>query len=203
MMELSDFLAPLAAMLLGGLVASLGPSLLARRPSLRDHLLRTKGWGIALYFVGSLAVAAGAVFWFMQLIRGQPDAAAPAGSVLMYLFFGLALGLPFSTPGVWSVWSSTRSDSRAARRRRSRAATPKERLDYAEDLARQIRDVSPERSSLRASLSGEKERVLVFEGPLEREEGDRLVASFRSDMKELGFQRLEGEGTAGKWWSKV
>ena len=203
MMELSDFLAPLAAMLFGGLVASLGPSLLARRPSLRARLLRIKGWGLALYFAGSVAVASGAVLWFMRLIRLESEIAAPAGSVLLYLFFGLALGLPFSTPGVYSVWSSARSDSRAARKRRSRAATPKERLDYAEDLARQIRDVSPERSNLRASLAGEKERVLVFEGPLEREEGDRLVAAFRADMKELGFQRVEGEGTAGKWWSRV
>jgi len=87
--------------------------------------------------------------------------------------------------------------------RKSKPPSRAERVKYARELATQIRDVSPERSGLSAAVSGEDGEVMVFQGPLERAEGDRLVAALRADLTDRGFKRVEGEGAAGKWWSRV
>jgi hypothetical protein len=56
---------------------------------------------------------------------------------------------------------------------------------------------------VKASLTGDKGKVLMITGDLQRAEGDKLVAALRGELKGLGFQRVEGEGPKGKWWSPV
>jgi hypothetical protein len=152
----------------------------------------------------TLLIAGSAVWSFFVRLRAAASTDPSAiGSSLGYLTFGLAVGLPLSIPAVFSAWSTFRQESRAERRRRARSASPDERLEYAQGLAGQIREVSPERAGLEARLAGEKQTVLLFEGPLERDEGDRLVAAFRHELRDLGFQRVEGKGASGDWWSRV
>ena len=45
--------------------------------------------------------------------------------------------------------------------------------------------------------------VLYFEGDLASDQGEKLVAALRSEMKELGFKRVEGKGPRGDWWTNV
>jgi hypothetical protein len=76
-------------------------------------------------------------------------------------------------------------------------------LKFAKDLVRQIEEFADTPRGVKASLTGDKGRVLMIAGDLQRAEGDKLVAALRGELKELGFQRVEGEGPKGKWWSPV
>ena len=90
-----------------------------------------------------------------------------------------------------------------ARARKAKAATKHDRLEFVQNLVRQIEEYADTPREVSASLTGDDGTVLLFKGDLERHEGDKLVAALRSELLEHGFTRVEGEGPKGKWWSRV
>ncbi len=200
---LRDLIPHMAAMLFGGLTSSFGLAWLARKPRSQSFLSRVKGWGMAVFAVVTVGGLVGGFYWLFSRIGEGFAVEATVGSPLNYLLLGLVTGLPLSLPGVITAWSDARPEKAEARARKAKAATRQDRLEFAQDLVRQIEEYAEARREVSASLIGEKGEVLVLKGDLERHEGDKLVAALRSELQEHGFTRVEGEGPKGKWWSRV
>jgi len=194
-------LAPqVVALLSAGLLSSLGLAFVARRPSAGKLLGRTRGPTLA---VSLLVLVIGCGLGAFALARtalaglgGDLDPLTPA----RLFAFGLLVGVPLGAPGVVLAWSEARS--RARKRKRDHVPTKDERRAYAADLERQIREVSPEPRRVVASIGGDGGRVLILDGDIRAEEGERLTKALRGDLAELGFKRVEGRG-ADDWWSRV
>lgn len=198
--ELQDLVPHLALMLLGGGVASFGPGWWARREATSRWLAGLGGGKIALLSTLVVAVAGTGIYMLIRQVAGTlttSPASVPAGH---FLLFGILVGLPLSLPGVLIARYDAR---REARRARTAPATKDERRDFARRIAEQIRGLSPEAREVEASISGDGGRVLLFEGDLAPDEGDRLVEALRADLRDLGFKRVEGTGDGGAWWSRV
>lgn len=202
-MELTDLLPQVAAMLIGGLTTSLALGAFVRRPRGRAILGRTRPWAITLFGGASVALLVGGFYRGLQSVGSVEDAAALLASPWVFLLIGAVAGLPFALPGIVMTWSEERPGKVAARQQKAKKATRDDRLAYALDLVGQIQDVALTKREITASVTGEKGRILLFEGDLERQEGDRLVAALRTDLKGLGFERLEGKGPRGNWWAPV
>ncbi len=189
----------IAMMFLGGLSTSFGTTWLARTPRGREVLLNTKGWGIALFAVVSLGLGAGAVYWavnsMLDLVGGQPELASPGAMLLL----GLAIGLPMSLPGVVSAWTDARATDEKRRKRKDRVVTKDDRRAFAENLARQVRELSDPPREVEVTIAGDGGTVLKFEGDLSAKEAERLTAALRGDLKEVGFKRVESQN----WWVRV
>ncbi len=202
---LRDYVPHMVMLLLGGLGTSLGLAWLGRRPRGRAGLRRTRTWGIALIGVIAIAVGAAALMWMVRrmLEAGGPDVSLPSPWELFLL--GAGLGLPLALPGLLLVWSEERPEKVAERNRRIASATKDDRRAFAERLAGQILEASDRPRELTVEAGGDGGRVLEFHGDLAREEGDRLVAALRGEMRELGFKRAEGGGRGGgpRWWTRV
>jgi len=197
-------LAPhMGAMLLGGLASSLGIAWFARKPRSRAFLGRIKMWGMAVFALVAVGGLFGGFYWLFTRIGQGFAVETTLGSPLTYLLLGLAVGLPLSLPGVITAWSDARPEKIEARAKKAEAATKQDRVDFAQNLVRQIKEYAEGGREVSASLEGDKGEVLKFKGDLERQEGDKLVAALRSELQEHGFARLEGEGPKGKWWSRV
>jgi hypothetical protein len=200
-----DFVPHMVMLLVGGTGTSLGLAWLARRPGGRARLRRTRPWGMAL--AGLVSVAAGglSLLWMVRRVldAGGPDVSLP--SPWQLLLFGAGLGLPLALPGLLLVWSEERPEKVAERNRRIASATKDDRRAFAERLADQIRDASPRSRELSVQVGWEGGRILEFHGDLAREEGERLVAALRGEMRDLGFKRAEGgeQGGAPGWWTRV
>jgi hypothetical protein len=117
--------------------------------------------------------------------------------------FGFLLGMPLSLPGVLFAWSEARSRAAAARRRRDFVPTKDDRRRFAEDVVRQIAELSPRPRDVRATIGGDGGRVLLFEGDIDADEGERLTAALGAELEALGFRRVEGKHGATTWWSRV
>ncbi len=199
---LGQYAPQIAAGLIGGLSTSLGTTWLLRKPRGRAMLLKISGWGVALFALVSVGLGAGAVYrmvtWVLDSTNGQPE---PASTGAM-LLFGLAIGLPMSLPGVVSARMEVRAADDKKRKRKDRVVTKDDRRAYAEDLARQVRELSDSAREVKASIGGAGGTVLKFEGDLSAEEGERLTTALRADLKDVGFKRVEG-GDAKTWWVRV
>lgn len=202
-MDFRELLPHIVAMLGGGLATSLGLGVLARRGRGRALLGRTKLWAMLLLSTVSVGGLVGGFFWIFRKLTDSADSVGLLGSPWSFLLFGAVAGLPFSLPALWVAWSEERPEKKAAQREKVKKATKADRLAYAQDLARQIQEFALTKREITASVRGEKGNVLVFEGDLERQEGDRLTAALRADLEQLGFERIEGEGPKGNWWSRV
>jgi hypothetical protein len=187
------------ALLTGGLVSSLGTGIFVRRVVGRKLIERTGWWGVTLYTVSSLAVVAVGFLWLVNTIRENPESVSIPESPFFFILMGLVVGFPFSIPAVLSVWNELRPGKVEARRKKSHVASREDRLKFAQDLALQILEFSDKSRNVRGTLGGDKGRILLFEGELSRNEGDKLVAALREEMKDLGFERVEGDG----WWSRI
>ncbi len=192
----------IAAMLLGGLSTSLGTTWLLRRPRGREMLVNMKGSDIALFVVVSVGLGGGAVYWMVTSMLdstgGQPELASPGAMLL----FGLAIGLPMSLPGVVSARTEARATDEKKRKRKDRVATKDDRRAFADNVARQVRELSDHARDVKATIGGDGGTVLRFEGDLSAKEAERLTAALRSDLKEVGFKRVEG-GDSKNWWVRV
>ena len=212
---LGGYVPQVLALLFGGLLASLGATWAARTPRARAALARTGATTAGLVALVVLAIgAAGAWLMIRSLLAevggaltpeagpsgGAAGAVGPAIGVAQAFLFGMLVGLPLSLPGVFIVWSDARSEERARSRRRHGVPTRDDRRAYANDLARQIREVSPQPREVRASIGGDGGKVLVLSGDINAEEGERLTAALRRDLADLGFKRVEGDGD---WWARV
>ena len=201
--EFREFLPHLALMMLGGLGGSLGLGWLCRRPKGRALLSRTKVWGLVAFGVVTVSGLVGAFYWMFSRLTDGSDGQVVLGSPFTFFTLGLIVGLPLSLPGIIATWSDSRPEKIAERERRAKNATREDRLEFAQDLVRQIEEFADTPRGVSASLTGDKGKVLMIAGDLQRAEGDKLVAALRGELKELGFQRVEGEGPKGKWWSPV
>ena len=199
---LGQYAPQIVAMLVGGLSASLGTTWLLRKPRGREMFLKLSGLGVAVFGVVSLGLGGGAVYWIitaiLDSIRGQPELAS-AGEMLL---FGVAIGLPMSLPGVVSAWMGARAADEKRRKRKDRVVTKDDRREFAENLARQVRELSDPPREVNVRIGGDGGTVLKFEGDLSAKEAERLTAALRADLKEVGFKRVEG-GTPKNWWVRV
>lgn len=194
-------------MLVGGLVPSLGFMYLVRSARGRALLARTRGRTLALLAVLVVGACATTVYFITVRILGSMHEAGPHHhrypSAFVFLLFGLVVGLFLAVPPTVLAWVDERARARARSRRKSLAPTREERRTFAEDLARQIRELSVPRREVRVKVGGDGDRVLVVEGPLDAQEGERLTSALRSDLRELGFKRVEGSGGRNDWWTPV
>ena len=108
-----------------------------------------------------------------------------------------------SLPGVVFAWSDARTKEKAQKKRRDFVPTKDDRRKFADDLVRQIKEVSPKPREVRASVGGDGGRVLMLEGEIDAAEGERLTAAIRADLAALAFKRVEGKHGSREWWSRV
>ena len=118
------------------------------------------------------------------------------------LLFGLAIGLPMSLPGVMLAWTDARAGEEKERKRKNRVVTKDDRRAFAEDLARQLKELGDPDRDVKVSIAGDGGTVLKLEGKINAKEAERLTAALRADMKDVGFKRVEGGG-AKSWWVRV
>lgn len=191
----------LAAFLFGGLAASLGPTIWARRARGRTVLL---GLRTAVLVALSLGIAVVGVVVAIGLARSLVAAADPTQvSAWRYLALGAAVGLPMSIPGLVAARSAATRQDREHRRIRERVLTRDDRRTYASELVERIVELSPRPRTLSADVAGEDGTVLRFEGDVEADEGERLTAALREELRAAGFERVEGTDGGREWWSRV
>ena len=199
---LGQYAPQIIAMLLGGLSTSLGTTWALRRGRGHETLLKATGAGIALYALVTLGLGGGAVYWMVTSMLdsiGGPPELASAGVMLL---FGLAIGLPMSLPGVMLAWTDARAGEEKERKRKNRVVTKDDRRAFAEDLARQLKELGDPDRDVKVSIAGDGGTVLKLEGKINAKEAERLTAALRADMKDVGFKRVEGGG-AKSWWVRV
>jgi hypothetical protein len=146
-------------------------------------------------------IGVAAMWWLVRPLLDAHEAASALPGPVPLVVVGALIGLPIALPGVALSWRDARTRD-CTRRVRARA-TKDDRRTYALDLVRQIQDASPRPRTLRATVGGEGGSVLLFHGELDAEEGERLTAALRVDLKELGFKRVEGESGGKSWWARV
>lgn len=199
----SDFWPQIAALLAGGLGASLGVTYWVRSESVAIPLARLSG--VAFTSACLIAAAVGGIAAYlllrsiMRVAIDDPAAVSPIGLLL----FGIAVGVPLGLPGVIATYAETRRRERARNERENRAPTREARRAFADQLRDQILEVSPRPRALSVSLAGDRATILRFEGDVDPTEGDRLTAALREDLRALGFERVEGRKGTAAWWSRV
>jgi len=199
---LGQYAPQIVAMLLGGLSTSLGTTWLVRKPRGHEMLLKAKGASIALFALASIGLGGGAIYWMVTSMLdsvGGPPQLASAGAMLL---FGLAIGLPMSLPGVMLAWTDARANAEKKRKRKDRVVTKDDRRAFAEDLARQLRELGDAQRDVKVSIGGDGGTVLKLEGDLSAKEAERLTNALRPDLKDVGFKRVEGSKRKN-WWARV
>lgn len=134
----------------------------------------------------------------LDSIGGQPELAS-AGEMLL---FGLAIGLPMSLPGVVSAWLDARAAESKKKKRKDRVVTKDDRRAFAENLARQVRELGDPGREIKVTIGGDGGTVLKLEGDFSAKEAERLTDALRADMQDVGFKRVEGDATKN-WWVRV
>lgn len=192
-----------AALVIGGLIGSLGLTFAARGARMQPWLAVRTWVHMAVGSVALIGVAV-ATAWFIgrSVIDTAPADFATLPLPLAFVF-GLAVGLPISVPGLVAAWSEARRKDREVKRKRDFVPTKDDRREYAVRIVKQIQDVSPRPRELSATISGDGGTVLLFEGEIDAEEGERLTAALRADLAEVGFKRVEGRHGSNEWWSRV
>ena len=174
-----DLVPHMAAMLVGGITSSFGLAWIARTPRGQTLLSRIKVWGMVVFAVLAVGALVGGFYWLFSRIGRGFEVEETLGSPFRFLLLGLAAGLPLSLPGVITAWNDARPEKAAARAKKAQAASRSDRLDFAQNLVRQIKEYAETGREISASLTGDKGEVLLFEGDLERHEGDKLVAALK------------------------
>jgi hypothetical protein len=188
--------------LAGGLLGSFGVNSMIRGRFGRAFIRRWRWWGVALYYLVVIGIVVVGLGWVLQsLIRNLTNETVVA-SPWFFFAFGLVMGLPFTLPAVTTVWRQKREEqTRAARKRKP--ASRRERLAFAQDLERQLREYVGDTRTIQVELQGDDGTVLCFRGEVTRQEGERLVAALRGDIEAVDFRRVEGKSEQGKWWVRV
>jgi hypothetical protein len=202
-MDSSDLIMQVGSMFIGGSVGAFGVRFLVRRSAARSFIGRWPWWGLLLYYVAVAGVVLGGFFWILRMVLANPDAGGPLDSPWLFLGFGVIVGLPFTLTTVTGVWRDARDAKLRGKKTKTKPATRQERLAFAQDLQRQLREFADRDRHVEVGLRGEKGGVLLLQGDLSRQEGERLVKALRADLQALNFQRVEGEGEQGKWWAPV
>ncbi len=188
--------------LAGGLLSSFGANSIIRSHMGRGFVGRWRWWGLLLYYLVVAGVLVGGVGWVLRAMFEAQRLEALFESPWFLLTFGVVMGLPFTLPAVTGVWRDKREADRRSRQK-AKPASRQERLDFAKDLERQIREYVGESRPIRVRVQGEDGTVLTLQGDIDRRQGERLVAALRGDIASVNFRRVEGEGEKGKWWVRV
>lgn len=141
--ELSDLVPHIGAMLLGGMASSLGLGVFSRRPRGRAFLSRVEWWALALFATGSVVTLGGGFYWLFLRLSAMSEVGSAFPSPVAFLLIGVGAGLPFSLPGVIFAWNEQRPEKLIARERKAKAASRKDRLEYAQELVGQLQEFSP------------------------------------------------------------
>ncbi len=200
-MNSGEFIFLSLSTLMGGALGSFGLNVLAQRPLLRSIIQRWRWWGLVLFYaVIILTVAAGVTAIVRRVLAAGNDMTL-LNSPSFFFLFGFLAGLPFTLPTVTSVWRAR--DGRTGRRAKPKPATPQQRTEFARGLEKQLREYIDASRSVHLKLQGEKGNILLFEGDITRQEGERLVAALRGDLMDVEIERVEGEVKGSKWWVRV
>ena len=194
----------MVAMLAGGLGISLSTTFMARSARGQARLLRSSGWTLALLALISVAMGVAAAYAAIRPVLDSAPGTGPVlGSPLRLFVLGALLGLPLSVPGIVMAWKDARADEKRRSKRRDSVPTKDDRRAYAEGLAQQIQDASDRPRELTVSVVEDGGRVLLLDGDIDPQEGERLTAALRTDLQELGFKRVKGGRAPKTWWSRV
>lgn len=190
------------ATLVGGILGSFGVNALVRSARGRRLIARWRLWGVVVYAVIVMGVVVTGVGWIFRQLLSADDVQRVLGSPWPFMTFGFLGGLPFTIPNVITVWRS-RSPANGDTPRRE--ATVQDRVHFAKDLERQIREFVEDGRQIRVELGGEKRRTLFLHGDITRQQAERLVRALRGEMRAVDFARVEGDGGAkgAKWWVRV
>ena len=190
------------ATLAGGLVGSFGINAFIKSALGRRLVAKWRVWALFVYAAVVLGVVAVGVTWIFQRMVTADDAQRMLSSPWPFLMFGFLGGLPFTIPNLITVRRAQRALPVTEKARR---ATVEDRVTFAKDLERQIREFVEDGREIRVELGGEKRRTLFLHGDIARHQAERLVRALRADMQAADFTRVEGDGGAkgGKWWVRV
>ncbi len=202
-MDRSSLIGLLALTFVGGIMGSIGVSVLLRSKRGRTFVVGWKRRGMVLYFLAIALTVAGIIAWAYYSIVHATNASGSFGSPLVFFAFGIAAGLPFTMGTVITVRSQEREASERARRRREKPASRQERLEFAQNLETQLREYSADLVDAKVRIQGDKGIVMTIHGNVTREQAEKLVNVLRSDLRDLGFERVESGDVVGNWWVRV
>ncbi len=200
---LRTFTPQIFALLAGGLVGSLGMTCAARTERGGAALVKLNAWVFALACLALAGAGGAAALWQLRWALAEQGPGLEGITPAQLLLFGLVIGVPMSLPGVVFAWSDAHTKEKAQKKRRDFVPTKDDRRKFADDLVRQIKEVSPKPREVRASVGGDGGRVLMLEGEIDAAEGERLTAALRTDLAALAFKRVEGKHGSREWWSRV
>ena len=152
---------------------------------------------IIAMLLGGLSTSLGTT-WLLRKPRGRAVLLkAKRRGIALFVVVSLGLG------GGAVYWLVTwMLDSIGSRKRKDRVVTKDDRRAFADDLARQLRELGDPTRNVKVSIAGDGGTVLKLEGDISAKEAERLTAALRADMKDVGFKRVEGGGSKS-WWVRV
>jgi len=202
-MDRTSLIALLVLTLVGGMLGSLGASTLLRSERGRAVVARWKWWGLSLYALVVLAAAAVFTVWAYNSVIQNPEPDGSFGSPWPFFAFGVAAGLPFTLFTAIAVRHQAKQVAERSRKRKLKPASRQERLEFAKKLEGQLREYSDELRTATVKTQGDKGTVLVVHGKISREQAERLVNVLRSELQDLGVQRVESGDAEKSWWVRV
>ncbi len=188
--------------LAGGLVGSFGANTVVRSRMGRAFVIKWRWWGLAIYYVIVMTIVVAGLGWVLRSLVANLDANPLFESPWFFFTFGVVMGLPFTLPAVTGVWRQHREAQERAEKKK-KPASRQERLEFAKDLERQLREYVGDTRLIKVDLQGAEGTVLFLQGEITRQEGERLVAALRADIDAVDFRRVEGKSEKGKWWVRV
>ena len=188
--------------LAGGLLSSFGANTVVRSGMGRAFVTRWRWWGVMIYYLIVVAIVVTGLGWVLRSLVVNLDADALFASPWFFFTFGVVMGLPFTLPAVTGVWRQHREQLARAEKKK-KPASRQERLEFAKDLERQLKEYVGDTRTIQVELQGDEGNVLYLRGEITREQGERLVAALRADIDAVDFRRVEGKSEKGKWWVRV
>ncbi len=188
--------------LAGGLLGSFGANTVVRSGMGRAFVTKWRWWGLAIYYLIVMTVVVAGLGWVLRSLVANLDANSLFESPWFFFTFGVVMGLPFTLPAVTGVWRQYLEAQERAEKKK-KPASRQERLEFAKDLERQLREYVGDTRAIKVDLQGADGTVLFLQGEITRQEGERLVAALRADIDAVDFRRVEGKSEKGKWWVRI
>ncbi|MCZ6856688.1 MAG: hypothetical protein O7F70_01680 [Gemmatimonadetes bacterium] len=188
--------------LAGGLLGSFGANTVVRSGMGRAFVTKWRWWGLAIYFLVVMTVVVTGLGWVLRSLVANLDIDSLFESPWFFFTFGVVMGLPFTLPAVTGVWRQHR-EAQARAEKKKKPASRQERVEFAKDLERQLREYVGDTRTIKVELQGDEGTVLFLQGEITRQEGERLVGALRADIDAVDFRRVEGKSEKGKWWVRV
>ncbi len=188
--------------LAGGLLGSFGANTVVRSGMGRAFVTKWRWWGVAIYFLVVVTVVVAGLGWVLRSLVANLNTDSLFESPWFFFTFGVVMGLPFTLSAVTGVWRQHR-DAQARAEKKKKPASREDRREFAKDLERQLREFVGDTRTIKVELQGDEGTVLLLQGEITRQEGERLVAALRADIDAVDFRRVEGKSEKGKWWVRI